>query len=541
MRTLKCIVSSALSAIFLCSVSFAASPDRINGTLTGGAMVPLAGNIHAKAQAQYDQGPVDPSFRLDYVTMLFQPSAAQREDLEKLLTDQQDPSSPNYHHWLTAKEFGNRFGLSQNDIGKISAWLKSQGFKIVSVANGGQFIVFGGTAAQIENTFQTQIHRYNVNGEMHVANASVPKIPAALDGVVSGFRGLHDFTPKPLGIKRGLSQGLRGDYTDTINGVGTFHFLAPGDVYTIYHIGSLATEGIDGTGESIVIVGQSDIYIDDIENFRSGFSLSSVSSCNAPPSCNTTNLQYIQATSTVGYNAGEIGESDLDIEWSGAIAPNAKIIFVTSSLASGGVGFSAQTAIDSNPLLAPIISMSYGLCELQSTPPSLASQDSLFQQAASEGISFFAASGDDGPAACDATDSTPPSAGTQGVSVNYPASSQWVTGVGGTEFNEGSGNYWAPSNTNQSSALSYIPEIVWNDTAVSIANGQGLDATGGGLATAEFKTPPLPVACPASQNPRGKPESGFQATRCEMCQISRSRLPTLTIPILSAPLFQKLG
>ncbi|MFZ0804665.1 MAG: protease pro-enzyme activation domain-containing protein, partial [Candidatus Sulfotelmatobacter sp.] len=162
MRTLKCIVSSALSAIFLCSVSFAASPDRINGTLTGGAMVPLAGNIHAKAQAQYDQGPVDPSFRLDYVTMLFQPSAAQREDLEKLLTDQQDPSSPNYHHWLTAKEFGNRFGLSQNDIGKISAWLKSQGFKIVSVANGGQFIVFGGTAAQIENTFQTQIHRYNV-------------------------------------------------------------------------------------------------------------------------------------------------------------------------------------------------------------------------------------------------------------------------------------------------------------------------------------------------------------------------------------------
>jgi len=472
MRIARFLLPALGIACLFSSLSSAATPDRISGTLTSGPLVTLTGQVHVKARPEFDQGPVEPSYRLDYVTMFLQPSASQQEALQELLTEQQDPASPNYHHWLTSTQFGERFGLSQKDVQTIVAWLKSQGFKIVSVANGRQFIVFGGTAAQIANTFQTQIHRYNVNGEMHIANATAPKIPAALSGIVTGFRGLHDFNPRPLGRKAPPSP----DYTDTINGAGTFHFIAPGDVYTIYDINTLANTGINGTGQSIVIVGQSDIYVDDIQNFRSGFGLPAISGCSAPPSCNTTYFQYIQANGSVGYNAGNLSESDLDIEWSGAMAPSAKVIFVTSTLASGGVGFSAQTAIDSHPLLAPIISYSYGACELFSTPPSLATQDMLYQQAASEGISFFAAAGDVGPAACDANPSNPPTEGTQGLSVSYPASSQWVTALGGTEFNDEVGSYWASTNTNQSSATGPIPEIVWNDTTQSLA----LDATGGG-------------------------------------------------------------
>ncbi len=438
------------------TVCFAAQSDRIPGPIDSSQRVTLAGRIHYKALPQYDQGRVEPTFALDYVTMLFAPSASQSEALDVLLAGQQNPSSPNYHHWLTPEQFGARFGLAANDMQNVTAWLRSQGLRIVTVARGGQFVVFGGTAAQVENAFQMEIHRYNVDGESHFANATLPSIPAALSGIAVGFRGLNDFALKPA---------LRPhpDYT----GAGRIpHALAPGDVATIYDINPLynLSPAIDGTGQKIVLVGQTDIYIDDINNFRTDFGLSAVSSCNAPPSCNTTNLQYIQATAAPGYNAGDLSESDLDLEWSGAVARNAKLIFVTSNFASGGVGFSAQYAIDNN--LAPVISMSYGQCEFESAgPPTLAAQDLLYQQAATQGISFFAASGDDGPAICDINDvASEVKSALLGLAVDYPASSWYVTGVGGTEFNEGSGTYWNTTNSpTGGSALSYIPEKSWND------------------------------------------------------------------------------
>jgi hypothetical protein len=419
----------------------------------------LPGRVHHQASAQNDQGRVEPTFPLENVTMLFAPSASQTEALDLLLAQQQDRSSPNYHKWLTPEQFGTRFGLSANDMQKTTGWLKSQGFQIVSVARGGQFVVFAGTASQIEKAFQTEIHRYNFEGEMHFANATLPSIPAALSGIAVGFRGLNDFRLKPA-----LKQ--HPDYT--LSGPST-HFLAPGDIATIYDINPLynLSPAIDGTGQKMVLVGQTDVYIDDINNFRTDFGLSSVSSCNAPPSCDTTNLQYIQATSAPGYSAGDLGESDLDLEWSGAVARNAKLIFVTSNAASGGVGYSAQYAIDNN--LAPVISMSYGNCEFYSTytdSPSLPTQDLLYKQAAGQGISFFAASGDDGPAICDINDSEENvTSAVLGLAVDYPASSWYVTGVGGTEFNEGSGTYWSATNAppNEGSAISYIPEKSWND------------------------------------------------------------------------------
>jgi hypothetical protein len=436
-----------------------AQQDRIPGPIDSSQRMVLPGRIPHQALPQYDQGRVEPTFQLDYVTMLFAPSASQSEALDLLLAQQQDAKSPNYHKWLTPEQFGARFGLGANDMQKITGWLRSKGLQIVSVARGGQFLVFAGTAAQVENAFQTEIHRYDVEGETHFANATLPSIPTALAGIAVGFRGLNDFRMKPA-IK------LHPDYT--LTGAST-HFIAPGDIATIYDINPLYSQSpaIDGTGQKMVLVGQTDIYIDDINDFRTDFGLSSVSSCNAPPSCDTTNLQYIQATSAPGYQAGDLAESDLDLEWSGAVARNAKLIFVTSNAASGGVSFSAQYAIDQN--LAPVISMSYGQCEFDATytgGPTLATQDLLYKQAAGQGISFFAASGDDGPAICDIYDSEQDvTSAVGGLAVDYPASSWYVTGVGGTEFNEGSGTYWGTTNdpTYGGSAISYIPEKSWND------------------------------------------------------------------------------
>ncbi|MGA2644671.1 MAG: protease pro-enzyme activation domain-containing protein, partial [Candidatus Sulfotelmatobacter sp.] len=478
------------------SLCFAAQPDRITGPIDSSQMVALRNHVSPLAQSRNEQGLIEPGYPLN-ITMLFTPTAAQQAALQKLLADQQNPKSAKFHQWLSPEQYAERFGLSTNDIDKITAWLESQGFKVVHVARGRDSLAFSGNAAQAQSVFRTQIHRYEVDGKTHFANSTSPLIPAALSGIVGGFRGLHNFFPHPR-LKR------RPDYTITIDG-GPLAFLAPGDLATIYDINPLyqATPAIDGTGQKMVVVGQTDLYLADLNDFRSGFGLSTIpsSSSSCAPSattveigvitapCDTTNFEYIISGtgSDPGLSPGDLSESDLDIEWSGSIARNAQIIFVTSS---GGVDDSASWAIDNQ--LAPVISESYGLCEALNTAPSITTQDLMYQKAASLGISFFAAAGDAGAATCDGdASSANVETAVLGPSVSYPASSPEVTGVGGTEFNEGTvanPTYWGPPPTNSStnyggSALKYIPELAWNDTTQSVsqgAQGFGLDGTGGG-------------------------------------------------------------
>ncbi|MGA9389066.1 MAG: protease pro-enzyme activation domain-containing protein [Candidatus Sulfotelmatobacter sp.] len=475
------------------SLCFAAPPDRITGPIDSSQMVMLRNHVSPFAQSRNDQGLIEPGYSLN-ITMLFTQTPAQQAALQKLLADQQNPKSAKFHQWLSPEQYAERFGLSTNDIDKITAWLASQGFKVVYVARGRDSLTFSGNAAQAQSVLKTEIHRYEVDGKAHFANSAPPMIPAALSGIVGGFRGLHNFFPHPR-LKR------HPDYTTTISGT-TYTFLAPGDLATIYNINPLyqASPAIDGTGQKMVVVGQTDLYLADLNDFRSGFGLSTIpsSSTSCAPSatsgevgvitapCNTTNFEYIVSGtgSDPGLSPGDLSESDLDIEWSGSIARNAQIIFVTSKL---GVDDSASWAIDNQ--LAPVISESYGLCEALNTAPSIASQDVMYQKAASLGISFFAAAGDAAAATCDGdASSANVESAVLGPSVSYPASSPEVTGVGGTEFNEGTAanpTYWAPPPTNSStnfgaSALKYIPELAWNDTATSVGSGFGLDGTGGG-------------------------------------------------------------
>jgi len=480
----------------LCSLSYAATPDRIAGTIDSSNVVELSGHVARMARPQFDQGPVEPS-RMMHVTMLFMPSAQQEAALDNLIAQQQDSTSPIYHQWLTAQQFGQRFGLTQADIDKVSAWLQGQGFKVTYVANGKDYLSFEGTAGQVGSAFRTEIHNFNVKGKVYFANVTPPAIPAALSGIVGGFRGLHNFFPRPM-IKP------HANYTDP---KFTTHFLAPGDLATIYDINSLynAASPIDGAGQKIVIAGQTDVYLADINDFRGDFGINPVSGCtvnanNVITACSSssTYLQYVAVGTDPGtpYPCGDLGEADLDIEWSGATARSAQVIFVNSPVvydtncnpvSGGGVDESASYAIDNQ--LAPVISYSYGLCEAFVTAPSIFAIEPEYKKADALGISFFAASGDAAAATCDGDIQDYPA--TLGPSVSYPASSAYLIAVGGTEFNEGTGTYWNTSNgTNGASVLTngpqngYIPEIAWNDTT---AAGQ-LDGTGGGPSNCAFGT-----------------------------------------------------
>jgi subtilase family serine protease len=473
------------------SATVAAQSNRITAPIDAAQSVVLKGSVHAQARPEYDQGEVDPSLPLPYVVMAMKPSATQQVELGKLLAEQQDSSSPNYHKWLTPERYADRFGLSGSDTDKVSNWLRSQGFTIVQVARGRDWIAFAGTAGLVGNTFHTQIHRYSVDGELRFGNATELAIPKVLAGTVAGIRGLNDFRVKPMGVREVARPGLilpvlRSFFTNG-GGVNGSNFLAPDDIATIYDFASIA--GIDGTGMKLVIVGQVAVVMADIQAFRTGFGLP----------VNNPTVTIVPGT-TPGTSQDDLLESDLDLEWAGAVARNANVIFVTSN----DVFSSAFYAIDND--LAPVISMSYGGCEILNGGNIAATEPSM-QKANAEGITFIASSGDSGPAGCDPAGNAKAS---MGLSVSYPASSPEVTGLGGTEFNGDVPDptpYWNSVNgTNLGSAIMYIPETSWNDTPAR----NMLSASGGGKSSCHTSPCTTGFPKPSWQTGTGVPADGVR-------------------------------
>jgi subtilase family serine protease len=381
------------------------------------------------------------------MTMVFQRTGAQQSALNTLLREQQDPRSVNYHVWLTPQEFGDRFGLDPADVDTIVSWLQSQGFTVDEPPASRAWVTFSGTATQVNTALHTSIHSYMVNGVRHYAPAREPAIPAALAGVVSGFRGLHNFRMKPR-------------YTSNLTGN---HFLVPDDVATIYDFKTLYENGLNGSGQSMAVMGQTDIDLSDIATFRQN--------ANLPP--NPPTVILVPGSGDPGVSSGDLTEADLDVEWSGAMAPNATIIYVNSG---NGAFDSLQYAIDNK--LAPVVSISYGDCEPNFAMSDINFLSMLGQQANAQGMTVVAPSGDAGATDCDG-DFPNRLVAQLGLAVDLPASLPYATAVGATTLFDVNGTYWSQTNnSNNGSALSYIPEVPWNDTLIFAA--AGLFGTGGG-------------------------------------------------------------
>jgi hypothetical protein len=425
-----------------------------------GALVRIPGTTHPLVNMAKQLGRAPASLPMERMLLHLASSPEQEAAIEQFLVEQQDPASPSYHAWLTPEQFGDQFGVAQQDIDAIAAWLVSQGFQVTEVAPGRRSIEFSGAAAQVEAAFHTEIDRYQWNGRAHVANATDISIPAAFASVVRGVVSLHDF-----GV-RSFHHVISPPAAPLTNFSGGIHGLSPYDFATIYDLTPLWNAGYDGTGQSIAVVGETDIKLSDITGFRALWSL---------PANNPT---VIFNGKDPGIVLGDETEADLDVEWAGAVAKGATIYFVTSAStsASDGVTLSAQYIVQHNT--APVMTLSYGLCEAL-IGSSNSFYGSLWQQAAGEGIAIFVANGDSGSAGCDAGNST---AASQGFGINGLASTPYNVAVGGTEFSDTSSpsTYWSPNNNAQmASALGYIPEMVWNES--SDAGGSGLWAGGGGV------------------------------------------------------------
>lgn len=441
-----------LALISLFPAALLAQSDRIASPVDPTRVVQVTGNLSPPAKPAGDLGPVDPAMKLNYVRLMLKPSTSQQAELDQLLRDQQTPGSPSFRKWLTPEQFADRFGVSPADIAKITQWMQSQGFDIITVGRGRRFIAFDATAGQIQSALQTEIHHYRIHGELHFANATNPAVPQAIQPLVLGFLGLDDFQPKPQS-KVHASQALNPRFT----GANGSHVVSPGDLAVIYDLIPVYQAGYTGYGQTIAVIGQSDIQLSDIGTFRNDFGLSS----------NLPQLLLVPGSMDPGVVSGDEGESDLDLEYAGGIAPDAQVVFVYSS----GVLLSVTYAIDQQ--LAPVISYSYAGCELDASSATAQSLQTLAQQANAEGITWVVASGDDGAAMCDME------LATHGVSVSLEAALPEATGVGGTMFAVNSGSYWSSQNSSDgSSALSYIPETVWNESTDT-----RLSASGGGFSS----------------------------------------------------------
>jgi len=450
---------------FFIQPPFVPANDRIFGFIDDEDRVTLRGNRHPLATARYDAGAVEAGFLMEHMLLTLLPDATQQSSLNLLLEAQHDPESPYYHQWLTPEQYGERFGVSETDAAQVAGWLQAHGMKVEEVTPGRSSIIFSGTAAQVEDAFRTEIHAYNIRGELHHANARDPQIPAVLAGVVGGVVSLHDFRSDAM---HGLVRKPSPDFTS-----GGSYYLAPADFATIYDLVPLYQQSINGSGQSIAIVGRSNIKLADVRQFRTTFGLPA----NDP--------QIIVNGSDPGiFTSGEETEADLDVEWSGAVARNATIKFVVSKStnSSDGVNLSAQYIVNHN--LAPVMSTSFGLCEASLGSSGNGFLNSLWQQAAAEGITVLVSSGDNGAAGCD---SPSDASATHGRGVNGLCSTPYSTCVGGTEFDDVStpSLYWSASNASgtQASALSYIPEITWNESGP----GYGLWSSGGGASSVYAK------------------------------------------------------
>ena len=442
------------------------APESSKPRLDETRLITLHGTVHPLAQPQYDRGAVSDSFPAQRMLLMLKRPADREATLQQFLRDVHAPGSPTFHHWLTPDEFGARFGASDDDVQTVTSWLQSHGFFVPRLTRSRAFLEFSGTAAQVRETLHTEIHRYVLNGETHYSIASEPAIPEALTHLIRGFAPLNTFEPASYLQSVGPATYSRSThrasplFTTTVNNMN-FFALAPEDFATQYDLGPVYKAGTDGTGQSIGILGGSNINLSLVDAHRQLFGL--------PPDHTQVVIDGQDPSDGLAPNI----EGFLDVEVSGAVAPNATINFYIA----GGDPFqstlvlAAMRAIEDNQ--ASVLSASFGECEQLLGESGNQLWSGLWEQAAAQGQTVFVSTGDTGPATCPLAVATSGSAFTfLGLSVNGLASTPWNVAVGGTDFFYSDFATGAPSAAtlwNQTNDASFgslkapLPEQPWSD------------------------------------------------------------------------------
>ncbi|HEX4310944.1 MAG TPA: protease pro-enzyme activation domain-containing protein [Acidobacteriaceae bacterium] len=510
-RSIRSLVISASVVLFgaalLGQTSQVVVPNRVVSVINENSRVPLHGYVHPLASALNDRGAAPDSMPLTRMHLVLKRSPDQEAALQQFISDAHTPGSANYHKWLTPDQFGQKFGPSDQDIATVQSWLASHGFEVAGVKPGKQVIEFTGSVAQLREAFHAEIHKYQANGDMHYAAANEPDIPAALSPVVGGFVSLNNFHLKSHARLLGKASFDPKTGTAkpewTVNGgegyptIGGVNFaMTPGDFGVQYDLPNASLNSkytgttYDGSGQTIAIINESNINIDLVNQFRTLFGLPT-----NPPNViidgNDPGVDGINNPDGLNYASGE---AYLDVEWSGAVAPKATIdlVIAADTALESGLYLAAENAVYSN--LAPVISASFGDCESDLGSTNQFIEQSLWEQAAAQGITVTVSTGDNGSAGCDNPDSE--EYAVNGAAISGFASTPYNVAVGGTDFYYSNyqtltlanlATYWSTtgSNTPGVSMLTTIPEQPWNNSqyglnASNYLNTYGITTIGAG-------------------------------------------------------------
>lgn len=460
------------------SAEAVAKTARIAGLVDSAQTVRLSGHRPDWATQASDQGALSQGTQLTNLHLVLSRAPAVEAAFQQLLLDQQNPASPRYHQWLTPQQNAERYGVAPADLAAVSGWLRSEGLQVEKVTSGGVFVTFSGPASAVGTAFSTALHTYLHNGKAQYAPASEPGVPAAFAGVVQSVVGLsaverhvHSHVqPVDGGVYRLPADEKRPSATFS----GGTHLLTPGDFNLIYDINAAQSAGYNGAGYRVVVLIDSAVVASDISSYETLFGLSA----GQPTTI------VVPGTTSPGVSADE-GEADLDVERVIGTAPGAGVdLLVLPGLYDKDIFNGLQYEIST--LNDPVVNMSFGGCNTDSSGPAEAAQySSLYQMAVAQGITLFNSSGDSGAAGCESGGATPPKT-TQVLATNILCMSQYITCVGGTEFADTASpsSYWSSTNSATGvSALGYIPEGAWNEptqTSSSGAVSYVISGTGGG-------------------------------------------------------------
>ncbi len=469
------VVHFATAITFLAVMSVFAAGSALAQTVALSDNRPLeAAGLSTRAPAQRSLT-VHVAFRL-----------RNREALSRLQADLQNPASPQYHRWLTPKQFNARFGRTQAETQAVSQWLSGHGFRVIHSSNREMSAV--ATVSKAEETFATTIAASSDGARF--ANTTAPRIPARFADVIGSLDGLDNLRhwtpvtarPGSLGAAVKLPSSGKSTRLASQPASSSTLFFGPQDLWTFYDETPPVKGAIDGSGgDCIGIIQDSDFLDAAVSAFNSNFSL---------PAANVTRV--LADTTDPGKNSDET-EALVDVEWAHAAAPGAPIKIYIGNLASQTIDPLTDALLKSVADNAcGTISFTYFFCNGSSSFYTTTLGNAL-TQAAVQGQTVFAATGDWGSAGLtSSTGNTCVTATSQNVS--ELAANPNVTAVGGTQF--------VPNYDSQGNDIGNVPEAAWN-------NGAG--ATGGGRSML-FAKPPYQNAVTPNDGLRDIPDVSAAAS-----------------------------
>ena len=392
--------------------------SRLAGDWRSAGMVTISASRPPLSPSATDMGAAPSGARLERMLLLLDPSPDRQQALIAEIENQQNPASPEFHHWLTPAVFADTYANSATDVAAVVAWLQSQGFQVAPLPAGRGWIEFSGTVAQVEQAFLTQVHSVTAPTGTRAMLAGTVSVPAALKPLVHGLISLDGALSAPaLTTPRPMTSSAAELAAET--SLNHAEAMTPQLVAQLLHLDALQAAGVNGTGETIAIAARSNVRGGDIAAFRAAFGL--------PASA----LLVVPNGSDPG-QTGDRAEATLAASWAGAAAPGAQIVLVPAATTSATDGLDLSLAAIVDQALAHTVAVGYSACEASLSEAHQAFYAALYRQAAAEGIAVIAAAGDSGPAACHEAGSNAPVS--TGYGVNALASTPWNTAVGVAAF-----------------------------------------------------------------------------------------------------------